>query len=43
MRSAARSLLSALRPNAVALVDAWGLEDYALNSALGRHDGDVYR
>jgi hypothetical protein len=27
----------------VALVDAFGFEDYALNSALGRYDGDVYR
>lgn len=26
----------------VALVDAFGIEDYALNSALGRQDGDVY-
>jgi len=26
----------------VALVDAFGFEDYVLNSALGRHDGDVY-
>jgi hypothetical protein len=24
-------------------VDAFGWEDYALNSALGRADGDVYR
>ena len=35
--------LSALRPDAVALVDAFGLTDYQLNSALGRKDGDVYR
>jgi acyl-CoA oxidase len=26
----------------VSLVDAFGWEDYALNSALGRADGDVY-
>lgn len=32
-----------LRPDAVALVDGFGFEDYILNSALGRHDGDVYR
>lgn len=42
-RVAHRRLLAALRPNAVALVDAFGLEDYALNSAIGRADGDVYR
>ena len=26
----------------MALVDAFGIEDYVLNSALGRQDGDVY-
>ena len=36
-------LLSALRPDAVGLVDGLGLTDYLLNSALGRADGDVYR
>ena len=35
--------LAVLRPDAVALVDAFGLTDYQLNSALGRKDGDVYR
>ena len=35
--------LTALRPDAVALVDSFGLTDYQLNSALGRKDGDVYR
>jgi hypothetical protein len=35
--------LAALRPDAVGLVDAFGFSDYALNSALGRADGDVYR
>ena len=34
--------LTALRPDAVALVDSFGLTDYQLNSALGRKDGDVY-
>ena len=34
-----RSLLAALRPEAVALVDAWDYSDYELNSALGRYDG----
>jgi acyl-CoA oxidase len=37
------SCLAVLRPDAVALVDAFGLTDYQLNSALGRKDGDVYR
>ncbi len=37
------ALLAALRPDAVGLVDAFGLSDYLLNSALGRADGDVYR
>eukprot|EP00983_Pelagomonas_calceolata_P062028 1147109-Pelagomonas_calceolata.AAC.1 len=33
------ALMGALQ---VALVDAFGIEDYVLNSALGRQDGDVY-
>ncbi|BDA40509.1 Peroxisomal acyl-coenzyme A oxidase 1 [Coccomyxa sp. Obi] len=37
------AMLSALRPDAVGLADAFGLSDYLLNSALGRADGDVYR
>eukprot|EP00884_Botryococcus_braunii_P015671 jgi/Botrbrau1/2788/Bobra.0125s0001.1 len=37
------ALLAVLRPEAVALVDSFGLSDYLLNSALGRYDGDVYR
>jgi acyl-CoA oxidase len=43
MRECQRALLQAVRPDAVALVDAFAFEDYALNSALGRRDGDVYR
>ena len=43
LRSARRGLVRALRPDAVALADAFGHEDYLLNSALGRRDGDVYR
>jgi acyl-CoA oxidase len=43
LRAAQRAHLALLRPNAVALVDAFGLTDYELNSALGRGDGDVYR
>ncbi|KAI9259492.1 acyl-CoA dehydrogenase/oxidase C-terminal [Phascolomyces articulosus] len=36
------ALLEEIRPNAVALVDAFALPDYYLNSALGRYDGKVY-
>jgi acyl-CoA oxidase len=42
VRQRQRELLAELRPDAVALVDAFGFEDYALNSCLGREDGDVY-
>ncbi|RXN15803.1 peroxisomal acyl-coenzyme A oxidase 1 isoform X1 [Labeo rohita] len=37
-----KGLLSELRPNAVALVDAFDYHDEMLNSALGRYDGNVY-
>ncbi|RCH98271.1 hypothetical protein CU097_012978 [Rhizopus azygosporus] len=36
------SLLNAVRPDAVGLVDAFALPDYYLHSALGRYDGRVY-
>lgn len=36
------TLLARLRPNAVALVDAFDWRDETLCSALGRHDGRVY-
>lgn len=35
-------MLAALRPNAVALVDAFDFHDMVLNSALGCYDGNVY-
>ncbi len=35
-------LCSAIRPNAVALVDAFDYPDRVLNSDLGRYDGNVY-
>lgn len=35
-------LLKKIRPNAVALVDAWDFSDFRLKSALGRFDGNVY-
>lgn len=31
-----------LRKNAIALVDSFGYDDYLLNSAIGRKDGNVY-
>lgn len=37
-----KELLTRLRPNAVALVDAFDLNDRKLNSVLGRYDGNVY-
>ncbi|XP_061628329.1 peroxisomal acyl-coenzyme A oxidase 1 isoform X2 [Phyllopteryx taeniolatus] len=37
-----KELLSELRPNAVALVDAFDIHDRMLNSVLGRYDGNVY-
>ena len=40
--SARTALLRELRPDAVALVDAFELPDAFLNSAIGRKDGDVY-
>ena len=36
------SLLSDIRPNAVALVDAFDFTDHMLGSVLGRYDGNVY-
>lgn len=35
-------LLKDIRPHAVRLVDAWALDDYLLDSSLGRYDGRVY-
>ncbi|TPX31171.1 acyl-CoA oxidase [Synchytrium microbalum] len=42
VRRNVRSLTKDVRPNAVALVDAWVLPDFLLNSSLGRQDGRVY-
>jgi acyl-CoA oxidase len=36
------TLLGQVRPNAIALVDAFKFPDYLLNSSLGRCDGKVY-
>jgi len=35
-------LLNAVRPNAIALVDAFEIPDRVLQSAIGRYDGNVY-
>ncbi|KAB1216989.1 Peroxisomal acyl-coenzyme A oxidase 1 [Morella rubra] len=37
-----RSLYSQVRPNAIALVDAFNYTDHYLGSILGRYDGNVY-
>ncbi|XP_028674798.1 peroxisomal acyl-coenzyme A oxidase 1 isoform X2 [Erpetoichthys calabaricus] len=37
-----KELLSQIRPNSVALVDAFDYRDEMLNSVLGRYDGNVY-
>jgi hypothetical protein len=41
LRNRVHALLAELRPQAVSLVDAWGVPDYLLNSALGRYDGKL--
>ena len=42
VRAEISELLLELRPDAAALTDAFALDDYFLNSALGAADGDVY-
>jgi acyl-CoA oxidase len=42
IRSNVVKLLDNIRPNAVALVDAFDFTDFRLKSALGRFDGNVY-
>ncbi|KAJ1975949.1 hypothetical protein H4R34_004154 [Dimargaris verticillata] len=37
-----RQVLKTLRPDILALVEGWALPDYALNSALGEAQNDVY-
>ena len=36
-----KELLTAIRPDAVALVDAFDFQDVTLGSVLGRYDGNV--
>lgn len=35
-------LMSEIRPDAIAITDGFGFHDKALNSCIGRHDGNVY-
>jgi acyl-CoA oxidase len=42
LTTAIQDLMTAIRPHAVRLVDAWSIPDYLLDSALGQKDGDVY-
>jgi len=42
IKQANSELLSAIRPNAVALVDAFDIPDRVLCSAIGNYDGNVY-
>lgn len=42
IRELVLQMLTKIRPNAVALVDARDFSDFRLKSALGRYDGDVY-
>lgn len=42
IRQQVYALMEQLRPEAVALVDAFDHSDYLLNSPLGRFDGKVY-
>ncbi|EDO36279.1 predicted protein [Nematostella vectensis] len=43
IRDQVYSLYQIIRPDAVALVDAFDYSDFVLNSALGRYDGQVYQ
>lgn len=43
LQSRLEELLTAIRPNAVGIVDSFDICDENLNSALGAYDGDVYR
>ncbi|GAB1603699.1 peroxisomal acyl-coenzyme A oxidase 1-like [Argonauta hians] len=42
LKTAMYNQMSKIRPNAVALVDAFDFSDRRLHSALGRYDGQVY-
>ncbi|KAE9043608.1 Peroxisomal acyl-coenzyme A oxidase 1 [Phytophthora rubi] len=42
IRANIEELLALIRPHAVTLVDGFNFSDHALNSTLGRYDGNVY-
>lgn len=42
LRTQVRCLLVKVRPNALALVDAFNFSDQYLNSCIGRYDGRIY-
>ncbi|KAL3932640.1 MAG: hypothetical protein SGPRY_000622 [Prymnesium sp.] len=42
LRALIRSLLARVRPDAVALVEAWDFTDHLLDSAIGSSDGRIY-
>ncbi len=42
IRTAVNNLINDIRPNAVALVDAFDYPDYVLKSTIGKYDGNVY-
>ncbi|KAL7689551.1 putative acyl-CoA dehydrogenase/oxidase and middle domain superfamily, acyl-CoA oxidase [Plasmopara halstedii] len=42
IRASMVELLDLIRPHAVTLVDGFNFSDHALNSTLGRYDGNVY-
>lgn len=41
LRNRVHALLGEIRPQAVSLVDAFGIPDFQMNSALGRFDGTL--
>jgi len=43
VRRAVRLLCATVRPDAVALCDGFDLDDFTLNSCIGRHDGEAYK
>lgn len=43
LQSMQDSLLKAIRPNAVGLVDSFDIHDKILDSPLGAYDGNVYQ
>jgi acyl-CoA oxidase len=42
IRQVAYSMLTDIRPDAIALVDAFDFQDFVLKSTIGRYDGNVY-